>query len=73
MRCADALKTEKLTAFLSIASQKMVGFITEPKSVKKVLDHLDLPTEAPPVHPPRPPPQMEMEYIDEYAEWQAHD
>jgi hypothetical protein len=45
---------------------KMVGFIMEPKSVNQVLDHLDLPTEAPPVHPPRAPPQLELNYVDEF-------
>jgi hypothetical protein len=49
---------------------KIVGFITEQGNVKQVLDHLDLPTEAPSLHPPRPPPQLEWEYIDKYADWQ---
>jgi len=48
---------------------KMVGFVVESESVRKVLVHLDLPTEAPMPYPPRAPPQTEMEFNDEYADW----
>ena len=48
---------------------KMVGFIVESENVRKVLEHLELPTEAPMPHPPRAPPQMEMEFIDEFVDW----
>lgn len=48
---------------------KMVGFIVEPENVRKVLEHLDLPTKAPVPYPPRAPPQMEMEYADESVDW----
>jgi hypothetical protein len=41
---------------------KMVGFVAESASIKKVLEHLDLPAEAPSTHPARAPPQMEMDY-----------
>ena len=44
---------------------KIVGFIMEPSNVNKVLEHLELPTETPVAHPPRPPPQTEMEFADD--------
>jgi len=42
---------------------KMVGFIVESENVRKVLEHLELPTKAPTPYPPRAPPQMELEYV----------
>jgi hypothetical protein len=47
---------------------KMVGFIVESKNVRKVLEHLELPTEVPMPHPPRAPPRMEMEFEDEFVD-----
>jgi len=41
---------------------KMVGFIVESENVRKVLEHLELPTKAPTPYPPRAPPQMDLEY-----------
>jgi hypothetical protein len=48
---------------------KMAGFIMEPEKVCKVLEHLELPTDAPKTHPPRAPPQMEIEYTQEPVGW----
>jgi len=42
---------------------KMVGFIVESENVRKVLEHLELPTKAPTPYPPRAPPQMDLEYV----------
>ena len=38
---------------------KILAVITEPDSVREILDHLGIPSAAPPRHPARPPPQTE--------------
>jgi hypothetical protein len=38
---------------------KILAVITEPDSVREILDHLEIPSAAPPRHPARPPPQTE--------------
>jgi hypothetical protein len=50
-------------------SMKIVGFIMEPTSIQKVLNHLDLPTEIPTLHPSRAPPQAEMDFSQDYQDY----
>ena len=38
---------------------KILAAIAEPDSVREILDHLGIPSEAPPRHPARLPPQTE--------------
>ena len=38
---------------------KIPAVITGPDSVREILDHLGIPSAAPPRHPARPPPQTE--------------
>ena len=38
--------------------RKLIALITEPRVVRRILRHLELPHEPPPVAPARPPPQM---------------
>ncbi len=40
---------------------KILAVVTAPASVHGILKHLGLPTEAPRLHPARPPPQMELD------------
>jgi hypothetical protein len=40
---------------------KILAVVTAPASVRRILKHLGLPTEAPLLHAARPPPQMELE------------
>jgi hypothetical protein len=48
---------------------RIISVIEEPTVIKKILDHLHLPTELPTIHPARTPPQMEFfdECFDEPA------
>ena len=39
-----------------------VAFITEPASVKSILEHLGLPTEPPRVAPARAPPELSFDF-----------
>jgi hypothetical protein len=41
---------------------RIVAFITDPFSVRRYLEGVGLPTEAPPIFPARPPPQTEFDY-----------
>jgi hypothetical protein len=45
---------------------KLIAMIDQPDVIKKILDHLNLPTDPPQVHPARPPPeQLELpEFIE---------
>jgi hypothetical protein len=38
--------------------RRLIALITEPLVVRRILRHLDLPCEPPPIAPARPPPQM---------------
>ena len=46
---------------------RIISVIEDPKVIKKILNHLKLPSEAPKIHQARAPPQMEFfdECIDE--------
>jgi ribosomal protein S27E len=47
---------------------KLIAMIDQPDVIKKILDHLNLPTEPPRTHPARPPPeQLELPEFDEPA------
>jgi len=39
--------------------REIIAFLTETRVVQKILAHLGLPTEPPPVAPARPPPELE--------------
>ena len=38
--------------------RRLIALITDPLVVRRILHHLDLPCEPPPIAPARPPPQM---------------
>ena len=40
----------------------MISFITDPPVIHKILTHVNLPTEPPPIPPARSPPQQEMDF-----------
>ena len=48
---------------------RVISVIEDPKAIKKILDHLHLPSEVPKIHPARAPPQQEFfdECFDEPA------
>ena len=69
MLMARVFEFQPLTCPRCSFPMRMVGFIVESENVRKVLKHLELPTEAPIPHPPRAPPQTEMEFVDEFADW----
>ena len=48
---------------------RVISVIEDPKTIKKILDHLHLPSEVPKIHPARAPPQQECfdECFDEPA------
>jgi len=50
-------------------SMKIIAFITEPQSVRRILRHLGEPTEPPPLQPARAPPQQDFEFIDPEPTW----
>jgi hypothetical protein len=41
---------------------RIIAFITDPFSVRRYLEGVGLPTEAPPISKERPPPQEEFDY-----------
>ena len=41
---------------------KIIAFITDPASIRRYLEGVGLPTEAPPIAPARSPPQIEFDY-----------
>ena len=42
----------------------VLAFITAPKSLRRILEHLNLPTEPPPVAPPARDPQTDIQLDD---------
>ena len=46
---------------------RIISCIMDLDSVSRFLEHLELPTEAPKLHPARPPPQAEFDLVDEVA------
>jgi len=55
-RLVDVLEYPKCAGRMNI-----LAVVATPASVPRILKHLGLPTEAPQLHPARPPPQMEFE------------
>ena len=47
---------------------KIIAAVTKPASMRRILEHLGLPSEAPELHPARPAPQLEMERAPAEAE-----
>jgi hypothetical protein len=43
---------------------RFVAALTDPASIKAYLDGVGLPSAIPEIAPARPPPQMELDYID---------
>jgi hypothetical protein len=41
---------------------EIVAAVTSPAVIVRILEHMGLPSVAPPVHPPRPPPQAELPF-----------
>ena len=41
-----------------------ISHIEQPQVIARILDHLGLPTEPPPLAPARAPPQQELELLD---------
>jgi hypothetical protein len=41
---------------------EIVAAVTSPVGVVRILEHMGLPSVAPAVHPPRPPPQVELPF-----------
>ena len=48
---------------------KIIAFITEPSSISRILKHLGVPTEPPPLQPARAPPQQDFDFIDPEPTW----
>jgi len=44
--------------------RKIVAFVTDPSELVRICKHLGLPTEAPPIHPARAPPQQELGFAE---------
>ena len=42
-----------------------IALLTDPPVVRKILNHLDLPTEPPPIAPARAPPQQDLDFEDD--------
>ena len=43
-------------------TRKLLAFLTEPRAVRRILEHLGLPAEPPPIAPARPPPDPVLPY-----------
>ena len=41
---------------------RIVAALSEPASIRRYLQGMDLPAQPPPIAPPRPPPQAELEF-----------
>lgn len=46
---------------------RLVACIDEPDAIEKILTHLNLPTEPPPIAPARSPPQAEFPHWDSFC------
>ena len=46
----------------------LIAFITDAAVINKILTHVGLPTEAPPVAAARAPPQLELDYEDDWPD-----
>ena len=42
--------------------RRLIAALTEPESIRRYLHGVDLPTEPPPLIPPRAPPQQEWDF-----------
>ena len=42
--------------------RKVLTFITDPHVIRRILSHMGLPTELPPIAPARAPPRMELPF-----------
>jgi hypothetical protein len=42
--------------------RKLLAFLTEPRTVRRILEHLELPAEPPPITPARAPPDPVLPY-----------
>ena len=43
-------------------TRKLLAFLTEPQTIRRILEHIGLPAEPPPVAPARPPPDPVLPY-----------
>jgi hypothetical protein len=41
---------------------EIVAAVTAPTVVERILEHMGLPNVAPTIHPPRPPPQLDLPF-----------
>ena len=48
-----------------LTAMKLISFITDAPTIEKILAHLGLPTQPPPLAPARDPPQIEMMFGDD--------
>jgi hypothetical protein len=46
------------------SSMRRISHIEEPQTIVRILDHLGLPSEMPPIAPARAPPQQELDFVD---------
>jgi Putative transposase len=60
--------TDALTCPKCQGRMKILAAITEPEAIRKILDHLGIPSEAPPHTAARPPPQAELSGRSDLAE-----
>jgi hypothetical protein len=60
--------TDALTCPKCHGRMKILAAITKPEAIRKILDHLGIPSEAPRRSPPRPPPQAELSGTADLAE-----
>jgi hypothetical protein len=44
------------------ADRKLIAMITDPATIRRILAHLKLPLEFPPLAPPRAPPQSALPF-----------
>jgi hypothetical protein len=59
----DALKCPKCQGRM-----KILAAVTKPEAIRKILDHLGIPSEAPRLTSARPPPQAELSGTSDLAE-----
>ena len=60
--------TDALTCPKCNGRMKILAAITEPEAIRKILDHLGIPSEAPRRAAARPPPQAEFPDANDLAE-----
>ena len=61
--CSNTCSSPTSCSATTAADRKLLAFLTDQSVVRKILEHLDLPADPPPVAQARPPPQPALPFL----------